>query len=160
MVYVPFYQVMLRKSLGKKVWCLIMLFVICQCMSRTPKFWHMYVITYSNFPVILEPSIIRNTVTFLLSYLPLFSWCWGSVPHPGVFWAYHFLEVKDWIVLQEKKCYNNFFGCPYCSNDTKIHLVVALGIYLHDLMGAKCHDDDVFALTLPLVLSWKHHMTL
>ena len=21
-----------------------------------------------------------------------------SVPHPDVFWAYHFLEVKDWIV--------------------------------------------------------------
>ena len=118
MVYTPFYQVMLRKSLGKKVWCLIMLFVICQCMSRTPKFWHMYVITYSNFPVILEPSIIRNTVTFLLSYLPLFSWCWGSVPHPGVFWAYHFLEVKEWIVLQEKKCYNNFFGCIFLGAHT------------------------------------------
>ena len=21
-----------------------------------------------------------------------------SVPHPDVFWAYHFLEVKDWLV--------------------------------------------------------------
>ena len=24
-----------------------------------------------------------------------------TVPHPGVFWAYCFFEVKDWIVVAE-----------------------------------------------------------
>ena len=34
-----------------------MLFGICPCMSRTAKFWHTYVILYSDFMVIVEPFI-------------------------------------------------------------------------------------------------------
>ena len=33
----------------------ICLFGSCQCMSLMSKFWHMYVIPYSNFTVIVEP---------------------------------------------------------------------------------------------------------
>ena len=46
---------MLGKSLDKKhdVW--YMLFVICLHTSHTSKFWHKYMITYSNFMVIVEP---------------------------------------------------------------------------------------------------------
>ena len=34
-----------------------MSFGICPRMSRMPKSWHTYVITYSNFMVIVEPSL-------------------------------------------------------------------------------------------------------
>ena len=37
-----------------------MLFCICPRTSRTPKFWHTYVIKYGDFMVILEPCYPRN----------------------------------------------------------------------------------------------------
>ena len=36
------------------------LFGICPHMSRTPKFWHMHMITYSDFMVIVESCDIET----------------------------------------------------------------------------------------------------
>ena len=46
---------MFEKSLGKKYDAWYILFGIWQLTSCTPKFRHIYVITYSNFIVIVEP---------------------------------------------------------------------------------------------------------
>ena len=46
---------LLEKSLGKRFDVQYMAFGICWCMSHMPKFWHMYVIMYGDFMVIVEP---------------------------------------------------------------------------------------------------------
>ena len=48
---------MFGKSLGKRYDAWYILFGICPCMSLTPKFWQTYVIMYSDFMAIVEPSI-------------------------------------------------------------------------------------------------------
>ena len=37
-----------------------MLFGICPGASHAPKFWHMYVIKYSNFMIIVEPCSVND----------------------------------------------------------------------------------------------------
>ena len=46
---------LLRKSLDKRYNAWYKLFGICSRTSRTPNYWHTYVITYRNFMVIAEP---------------------------------------------------------------------------------------------------------
>ena len=50
---------LLGKSLGKMYDAWYMLFGICTCMSCTPKFWHMYMIAYGDFMIIVEPWIMH-----------------------------------------------------------------------------------------------------
>ena len=42
-------------------------YIFCPSASRTPKFWHMYVITYGDFIVIAEPCFLMNFIVYVFN---------------------------------------------------------------------------------------------
>ena len=53
-------QKLLGKSLCKRYDASYMVFDNYPRTSRTPRFWHMYVILYGNFMVIVKPCEVRD----------------------------------------------------------------------------------------------------
>ena len=108
MTYTKIYVVILWKTVALfETW-----FRTLAYRSIVPSFYiytYIYIYIYIYFQNIFKTVYAQLSVLFIMFESFIIRY-YKSVPHPDIFWAYHFLEVKDWIVQRYPKPPN---GCNW-----------------------------------------------